>query len=232
LDYPKDFLNVNLGQWHMQTHDAPIFKYIYKNFSPKRHLEFGTWQGEGTIMCLESCDATVWTVNLYEGETRSNGEWAYGEEFSQVHNQANDKNTQVISINKNKSKIYHRTDAFGFIGRYYLEKSLGHRVCQIYSDSTVWDTSNYPHGFFDTILIDGGHTYDVVVSDTMKSIPLVRSGGIVMWHDYCPDSTVLSHCSAPRGVCSAILDMYPTLKESFSELFWVYPSWILVGIKK
>jgi hypothetical protein len=26
----------------------------------------------------------------------------------------------------------HPTDSFGFIGRFYLEKQLGHRVCQIF----------------------------------------------------------------------------------------------------
>jgi len=69
------------------------------------------------------------------------------------------------------------TDTLGFIGRLYLERELGHRVCQIYCDSRQWDTSAYPPEFFDTVLIDGGHQREIVISDTRKALPLLRSGG-------------------------------------------------------
>jgi hypothetical protein len=50
-------------------------------------------------------------------------------------------------------------------------------VAQVYTDSREWDTSHYPDGFFDSCLIDGGHTQDIVVSDTMQALRLVRSEG-------------------------------------------------------
>lgn len=229
---PKDYYEVPLSQWKMQTHDAPILRYIYRNFLPTRHLEFGTWQGEGTVYCLEESNATVWTINLLEGEPGNNYGWAYGEKFETAHSLADSRNTMVFKQENNEDTIYHRTDSFGFIGRFYHEKNYGKRVCQIFSDSCEWDISNYPIGFFDTCLIDGGHTKKVVISDTQKAIKLVRSKGLVIWHDFCPNMEVLANCSSPRGVCEAIKELYPQLKESFSKLFWIYPSWILVGIRK
>lgn len=227
--YDPSFLKTPLSSWKMQIHDAPILAYIYKNFQPNRHLEFGTWKGEGVVLCLEHCKATVWTMNLWEGETQNNTQkWAYSEELdSEGMKYADNKNTV-----KSNGKINHQSDSYGFIGRQYLERNLGNRVCQIYCNSCEWDTVNYPQGFFDSCLIDGGHTKEVVINDTYKALPLIRSGGVMMWHDFCPDLDVITDMSSPRGVCEGINEIYSDIRPHFKELFWIYPSWILVGIKK
>jgi len=122
------------------------------------------------------------------------------------------------------------TDSFGYIGRLYLERGLGSRVCQIYSDSTKWDISNYPTGFFDTVLIDGGHQEDVVISDTRKAFELLKKGGLIMWHDFCPP--IYDKFETTLGVMRAIHQQWEWINEQTLKLFWIYPSWILVGVKK
>jgi predicted O-methyltransferase YrrM len=214
--------------WRMEDDDSPIFRFIYRSWQPRRHLEFGTFQGTGTLYCLAESSATVWTINLLEGESRADGTWAYGcqmaeKEIGHLWRETSASGEGLVSC---------RTDSLGFIGRYYREADLSHRVCQIYCDSTRWDTSNYPPGFFDTVLIDGGHSYDIVASDTRKACEVVRAGGIVMWHDYCPDVEALTACTSPRDVVRFIRDHQEWLATQFRELFWVFPSWILVGIKR
>jgi hypothetical protein len=219
LDYPKSSLIKKFAQWKMEVDDAPIFRYIYRHARPHRHLEFGTWQGKGTVFCLEECEATVWTINMPFGEG------AYGfcrDELPDAFAWA-----QKVGITLTPS---YSSDAIGFIGKSYLERNLGNRVCQIYSDSREWDTANYPEGFFDTILIDGGHVEDVVVSDTRKAMPLLRRGGIVMWHDFCP--TEYQRFKACRGVMAGIAREWDFIRSHTEKLFWVYPSMILVGVKK
>lgn len=208
-----------LDKWVMEFDDGPIFKYIYRNFKPKRHLEFGTWQGTGTFFCLSECNASVWTINLPFGEKNSYSFLA-SETFSL------NKWAEFSGINKENK----RTDSIGYIGRFYLEKGLGGRVCQIYSDSRDWDISNYPVAFFDTCLIDGGHTEDIVINDTMKALSLVCSGGLILWHDYCPD--VLGKCESVTGVVSAIDKLKEKLEAEMEFFYWIYPSWILIGKKK
>ena len=105
-------------------------------------------------------------------------------------------------------------------------------MCQIYSDSRDWDVSHYPTGFFDTAFIDGGHARDIVLSDTAKAITLVRSGGLVMWHDFCPLPEALELSVPAMGVVGAIGEMRKTLAESFLKLFWIRPSWVLVGVRR
>jgi predicted O-methyltransferase YrrM len=221
-----------LDQWEMESDDAPIFQFLYQVHQPRRHLEFGTWQGWGTALCLDSCDATVWTINLPDGESRSDGTWAYGERVTDNGNAPHG----VLSANFGEDELgprtYHRTDAGGYIGHLYREKGLGHRVCQIYCDSREWDTSNYPGDFFDSVLIDGGHQPEVVMNDARKALQVLRSGGLVMWHDFCPFPEIRSQFETVNGVTAGIELMLPELQSQLKKLCWINPSWILVGVKR
>ena len=228
---PKESVH-SLDQWKMEDDDGPIFKFLYQVHNPRRHLEFGTWQGWGATLCLESCAATVWTINLWEGESRTDGSWAYSERIIKTNNIPHN----IVTVNYGEDELgprtYHRTDASGYIGHLYRQKGLGHRVCQIYCDSREWDTSNYPEDFFDSVLIDGGHQPEVVVNDSRKAFRVLRSGGLIMWHDFCPVPEIRSQFESARGVTTGIEMILPELQLQVSKLCWINPSWILLGIKK
>lgn len=221
-----------LADWRMERDDAPLFAYLYRHFRPRRHLEFGTWQGYGTCLCLENCGATVWTLNLPDGETKPDGSWAYGERVT------DDAGTPpgAVAVNfghdEQGPRTYHRTDAASYIGRLYREKGLGHRVCQVYCDSRAWDTSAYPADFFDSVLIDGGHSREVVISDTRKALAVLRPGGLLLWHDFCPRPEVIAASPAVQGVTSAVEALLPELRDQFSTLAWIDPSHILLALKQ
>ena len=221
-----------LDRWIMESDDAPIFEYVYRHFSPRRHLEFGTWQGYGACLCLESCAATVWTLNLPDGETKPDGSWAYGHRILDVSGAP--PGAVAVSSGQDDSGpiVYHRTDAASYIGRFYREKRLGHRVCQIYCDSRMWDTSAYAPDFFDSVLVDGGHHAEVVVSDTRKALSVLRTGGVIMWHDFCPRPAIREQFESVRGVTAGIAQLLPELEPQLARLCWIDPSWILLGIKK
>ena len=225
LNYPESSREKSFHDWKMETDDAPIFRYIYRNFAPRRHLEFGTWKGEGTCYVLEESAATVWTLNAPLGERDADGAGAYGaypEEVPEI--------TEWIEGLGLKLGDRIQSDTVAMIGRKYLARNLGSRVCQIYSDSREWDVTNYPAGFFDTVLIDGGHDADVVLNDTRKALRLVRSGGLVMWHDFCPDDEIVRDFSTCAGVVNAIRDMSGEF-AGLSRLVWIEPSFILLGVK-
>jgi len=200
LDYPQASREKSLTDWKMEIDDAPIFRYLYRNFRPRRHLEFGTWQGTGVLYCLEECDATVWTINLPQGEADDQGKRSYEQ------------------------------DDGASIGRFYREKGLGNRVCQIYCDSLDWETTHYPPGFFDSVLIDGGHRADIVQSDTAKALSLLRPGGLCLWHDFCPDPQVLRMSPTSLGVVAAITKNWTAICSRMEDIFWIRPSYLLAGI--
>jgi chromosome segregation ATPase len=230
ISHPQIPLVKSFVDWKMEEDDSPIFRYIYRNSPIHRHLEFGTWQGMGVLYCLEETDATVWTINLLEGEESVSGDWAYSQTFDASDSVPVSSNSKTFLDEMDRPIIWHQTDAYGFIGRLYKEKNLGSRVCQIYCDSREWDISQFPSGFFDSALIDGGHTEEIVISDTRKALRLVRPGGIIMWHDFCPVEEVIESCSSTRGVFNAIYHHQAEIAAKLQDFFWIKPSWILAGI--
>ena len=226
ITVPEKWRGVPLADWKMDADDV-ILRQVFRQFKPDRHLEFGTLLGDGVLRVVEECNATVWTINLLEGETKPSGQWAYGTVEDDVSRGASWRQ-QVHDA----GKVWVRNDAFGMIGRKYLQAGWGRRVCQIYADSRDWDTTVYPCGFFDTCLIDGGHTAEIVANDSAIAIRLVRPGGLVLWHDFCPDPDVMASCDSTRGVYSYLTTHMSELDRHFEKLLWAVPSWLLFGVRR
>jgi len=199
---PEVLVSVPLDQFRMETHDGKILGQLYRMLRPNRHLEFGTWEGFGTALCARNCDARIWTVNLPEGEQDAEGRPLYGA----------------------------GSDAGDRIGRLYREEGFAGRVTQMLIDSRDFDAGAFGPDFFDTVLIDGGHEAEVVASDTRNALRTLRKGGVVLWHDFCPDPGVTRRHAAARGVAAAVLGNWREWRPCLSDLFWIRPSWLLCGI--
>jgi len=199
--------SLSVRNWTMENGDAHILKRLYQTILPRRHLEFGTWKGFGAKLCAQNCGAEIWTINLPDGEYDADGEAVY---------RSDDK----------------QTDAGEEIGILYKTAGLDDRIHQILADSKTWTGTDFKDGFFDTALIDGGHDPDTVMIDTFNALRLVRDGGLVMWHDFCPCPQAIQHFSSARGVALAIHNHWHDLRQHFDHLFWAAPSFLLIGIKK
>jgi len=210
------------SQWKMEEDDAPILRYLYRQVRPSRHLEFGTWEGTGACYCLEECGAHVWTINLPHGEM-VNGQPAY---FSS----ADDVPEGACPVERNGVTAY-QTDAGAFIGHRYRAAGFEPRVTQIYQDSRDWDPLAYGPASFDTVLIDGGHTEDVVLSDTRKALVAARPGGLILWHDFCPDPAVFTTMSSVVGVVGSLTREWAGIASQLQDAFWIQPSFLLVGVR-
>ena len=208
----------------MENDDSQILAYLYRNHQANRHLEFGTWEGFGAVLCAENCDAEIWTLNLPEGERTGEGVPIYGRTLI-----VGDELPEGAAISNEASVV--QTDAGDWIGWRYRAAGYGQRVRQILVDSTKWDSSPFADGFFDSILIDGGHATDVVISDTRKSLRLLRPGGLLLWHDFCPADEPMKYSAATRGVINALHSHWHEWAPSFDLLLWIRPSYLLLGRK-
>ena len=167
-------------------------------------LMSGTAEGFGAALVGQSTDAEIWTINLPQGEAGSDGEL-----------------------------LYARSDAGGSIGWRYRSAGLGSRVHQLLCDSRDFRTGDFARDFFDTALIDGGHTPDLVANDTDKALSVLRPGGLCIWRHFCPDPAALSRNLAPLGVVQAIVENISSAGgRLFYRLYWIRKSWILVGERK
>jgi len=214
-----------LPNFRSETDEAAVFAYIYREFRPRRHFEFGTWEGWGAVLCASACDAEIWTVNLAEGERDENGNPVY------TGSVADPSMLPAALRARLQQPGVVCTDAGPFIGWRYRAAGFSSRVHQLLCDTRDLDVASLGRESFDSALIDGGHSIDVVTNDTIKALELVRPGGLVIWHDFCPDVETLRRNEAPRGVVSAIIEGYHRWKPALSKWFWIRPSWILIGVK-
>jgi predicted O-methyltransferase YrrM len=69
------------------------------------------------------------------------------------------------------------------VGVQYRQSPYKSRVRQVLGDSAAldWRQLDPP---FDLIFVDGCHYYDYVKKDTENAFQFLRSGGVVVWHDY------------------------------------------------
>jgi len=63
-----------------------------------------------------------------------------------------------------------------------IPQDLRDRVTFLQSDSATFDETTYS-GSMDLVFVDGAHSYEYVKSDTEKGWEMLRSGGILAWHD-------------------------------------------------
>ena len=206
-----------LEDFKTEIDESDIYRYLYRELRPRRHLEFGTYEGFGVVLCASSCEAEIWTVNLPEGERDSAGAPRYG--------------AQLLPGESSPLPPGVAGDAGERIGWRYRAAGYGSRVHQMLMDSRDFPVDEFPPGFFDTALIDGGHTPEVVASDTDVALRLVRAGGVIIWHDFCPDPVALAASEAGRGVMRAWLDNHDRWRSQLSALYWLRPSWLLLGVR-
>lgn len=123
---------------------------------PRKILEIGSFQGLTTLnMALNAPASEVHTLDLP---------------------QTTDPTTTLFK-NNDTSIIGRR----GFL--YYADRPENARVHQHFGDTATFDYSEIGGGV-DFALIDAAHSYEYVKNDTVKALPLMTDGSIMLWHDY------------------------------------------------
>jgi predicted O-methyltransferase YrrM len=136
---------------------------IAKTIAAKRLLEIGTASGFMAAHLALNCgrDSRVWTVDLPS------------ESISATH-------FIMEGVDREVSEKMHGNAAAGW---YASQSKQRQQVVQIRSDSATFDFSGVQVPL-DFAYIDGAHSYDYVMSDSLNVLPRMRPGGIVVWDDY------------------------------------------------
>src|SRR5262249_2827432 len=128
---------------------------ITRKMAPSVALEIGTYDGRSTMAIARNIPGKVYTVNL-------------GPDYMDLH----PEESHWIDI-----KLSRKVRS----GERALPPET-ERIVQIFSDSTKLDFNQF--GAVDLILIDGGHAYHVVKSDTENALRIInRERGVIIWHD-------------------------------------------------
>ena len=127
---------------------------------PRGIFEFGTYNGNTTLqMALNAPeDCALYTLNLPpdHGETRL------------------ESSTQ--------DRLVHPKVAGS--GQAFRDEPPRARIEELFGDSAIFDFKPYQRRC-DFVLVDAGHEYDYVRSDTENALKLLPpEGGVIVWHDF------------------------------------------------
>lgn len=125
---------------------------------PRRVLEIGTYDGRSAraIATQLAPDARLYTLNLPPDHLARHPEQAAGVDAALA--------ARVTS------------------GERFLNTPEAQRIVQWFGDSRAFELDRAAP--YQMIFIDGGHSYEVVASDSRRALEVVdRDGGAILWHD-------------------------------------------------
>lgn len=139
--------------------ELAIICHLVKHYNPTCIFEIGTFDGRTSLnMSLNSMEyCNIYTLDLPKEMLNKSSL------KTEVHEQK--------YIDKPLS------------GTRFSKHELAHRIHQLIGDSASFDFSEFTHKC-DFIFIDGSHAYDYVKNDTEKSLNMLSTNGIIIWHDY------------------------------------------------
>jgi Methyltransferase domain len=155
-----DSEEVRLAVLETRPHNMSLFEVfclaaITTTFKPSVALEIGTYDGRSAMALARNMTGKVYTVNL-------------GPDYMDLHP---DQGYRVDIALSRKVRSGERMLA-----------PESKRIIQIFADSTELAFNQF--GVMDMIVIDGGHGYNVVKSDTENALRIInRERGIIIWHD-------------------------------------------------
>ena len=89
-----------------------------------------------------------------------------------------DRSTALHTTATDQKLIGHDIDRPLFHGRDAQQK-----IERLFGDSATFDFSPW-HGCVDLFFVDGAHSYEYVMSDTMNALQCCKPGSVIVWHDY------------------------------------------------
>lgn len=167
VDYRELFTKSLLGGWvfgDLPDGALSALLSIIKQTQAENIFEFGTFRGRTTLNIAVNLpdDAKIYTLDLPSDAVGSHSE------FEDLYMSDELRRELLVGIPK-------RT----------LNK------IEIIQDNSMCLNFERFYNKMDIVFVDGGHTLDVIQSDSMNAIKMVRVGGYVIWDDYansyCPD---------------------------------------------
>jgi predicted O-methyltransferase YrrM len=102
------------------------------------------------------------------------------------------RNAKVYTLDLPAESLDHTKLTLEYHDRKYVEKpqsgirfhgtDVEEKIVQLYGDSASFDYGPFLRKV-DLIFIDGSHSYEYVLSDSLWAMKMVR-GGVIVWHDY------------------------------------------------
>ncbi len=137
-----------------------VINKLVRALKPERIFEIGTFDGRTTLNMAANAphSAIVYTLDLPESEVAST--------------------ELAIALGDER---YIKKDASGSRFRGTMHEGT---IRQLLGDSAKFDFSPY-RGQIDLVFVDGAHSRDYVLNDSLRALEMLpEGGGVILWHDY------------------------------------------------
>ena len=147
--------------------DITLIVLAAQAISARTLFEIGTFRGRTTLNLARNVaeDARIFTLDLDEQEAKAMG----------LRDRLLAGSDMNLAVDEDNAR-----PCFDDPG---IDTAVKQKIERLHGNSTKFDFSPYRRKI-DVVFIDGGHTYEVVESDTRKALDMVRPGGLILWHDY------------------------------------------------
>lgn len=147
--------------------DITLIVLAAQSIPARTVFEIGTFRGRTTLhlACNLAGDARIFTLDLGDEEARQMG----------LRDRLLAGSDMNLVVNEDEARPCFDDPAIDPAAKQKIERLRG--------NSTTFDFGPY-RGAIDFVFIDGGHTYEVVESDTRHALEMIRPGGLILWHDY------------------------------------------------
>jgi hypothetical protein len=147
------------GQFgNVKRYELMVLCAVARHVQARSLFEFGTFDGLTTwhLAANAGTGGQIWTLDL---------PLDHPARFRRGHDRSVGKIQDII------------------VGRQFIATDEAPRIKQLYGDSLEFDSEPY-RGRMDFCLIDASHEYQHVCRDTANALHMVRTGGVIFWHDY------------------------------------------------
>lgn len=148
--------------------EATMLICLLKLLNPKKIFEFGTFLGYSThtLLSNSSDDCKLYSIDLGDDVTEKNIDKSCILKDGKI----NDDYLRTV-----QSKL----------GPTYLKNYINDtRLNLIYGDSISMSVDDLElNGQVELVFIDGGHSYEIIKSDSDNALKMVKNG-VIIWHDY------------------------------------------------
>lgn len=148
--------------------DQIVLLLLEKLIKPRVILEVGTYLGYTAKLFLNNSEASVISIDLPGEDVNINSRFELNDIL-----QEGDSNDEFLRINQ------------AINGEIYLKEitnEQNERLNLVKSDSTAISFLD-KFGILDYVFIDGGHSYEIIKSDTLNARAAVKNG-VIIWHDF------------------------------------------------
>ena len=126
--------------------------------APRAVVEFGTYRGVGTLVLASNAPgARIHTIDLPEDVD--------------PRESLNPSDRALVTTNRHR------------VGEAFLGSPVADRIVQVRADSKALRLSDLVSEA-DLVVVDGGHSTELIAADTENALSVVRDRGVILWDDY------------------------------------------------